>query len=334
MIPSDLAVQARTRWFPRCGLPGILLVALFAPPAFSQEFPVRPVRFMIPLAPGGGADITVRAVAQKLSALWGQTVVVDNRPGGTGAIALETAARAQPDGYTIIMISGTHTARRATHRKLPYDLVKDFAPVTQMTRQSYVLVLHPSVPAKSIQELIALAKAKPGSLTFGSAGQGSLQHLSGALFATSTQSNLLHVAYKGGGPALADVLAGHISMVFATPLESVPHIKSGRLRPLAVTSAKRSPAMPDLPSVGEAGVPGYEVTNWYGVLAPAAVPRPILGTLNRGIVEALRAPDLAERFRQDGVELIGSMSADFQKHIQAEIRKWERVVAVAGIKPE
>ena len=311
-----------------------LAAALLAPAAVAQEFPARPIRFMIPLAPGGGADITVRAVAQKLSGIWGQTVVVDNRPGGTGAIALETAARAQPDGYTIIMISGSHTARRATHRKLPYDLVKDFAPVTQMTRQSYVLVLNPGVPAKSIQDLVALAKAKPGTLAFGSAGQGSLQHLAGALFASLTQSNLLHVAYKGGGPALLDVLAGHISMIFATPLESVPHIKAGRLRALGVTSAKRSPAMPELPSVAEAGVTGYEVTNWYGVLVPVAVPRPIVAKVNRGIVEALRAPDLAERFQRDAVELIGSAPAEFQKHIHAEIGKWERVVAVAGIKPE
>jgi tripartite-type tricarboxylate transporter receptor subunit TctC len=233
------------------------------------------------------------------------------------------------------MISGTHAARRATHPgKLPYDLIKDFVPVTQMTRQSYVLVLHPSVPAKSVPELIALAKAKPDGLTYGSAGQGSLQHLSGALFATSTGSKLLHVAYKGGGPALADVLAGQISMVFATPLESVPHIQSGRLRPLAVTSAKRSPAMPDLPAIAETGVAGYEVTNWYGVLAPAAVRGPVVERLYRGIVEALRTPELKERFRKDGVELIGSAPEDFQKHIRAEISKWERVVAASGIKIE
>lgn len=310
-----------------------LLAVLLAPAGNAQEFPARPVRFMIPLAPGGGADITVRAVAQKLGAAWGQSVVVDNRPGGTGAIALETVARAQPDGYTIIMISGTHTARRATHRgKLPYDLIKDFAPVTQMTQQSYVLVLHPSVAAKSIPELVALAKAKPDSLTYGSAGQGSLQHLSGALLATSTGTKLLHVAYKGGGPALADVLAGQISMVFATPLESVPHIKTNRLRPLAVTSPKRSPAMPDLPSVAETGIAGYEVTNWYGVLAPAAARKPVIDKLNRSIVDALRTPDLTERFQKDGVEPIGSTPAEFQKHIHAEITKWERVVTAAGIK--
>lgn len=315
--------------FAICGMAAVIL----PPSAPAQEFPSRPVRFMIPLAPGGGADITVRAVAQKLSGIWGQSVVVDNRAGGTGAIALETVARAQPDGYTIIMISGTHTARRATHSgRLPYDLIRDFVAVTQMTRQSYVLVLHPAVAAKSVPELIALARARPGGLTYGSAGQGSLQHLSGALLATSTGTSLLHVAYKGGGPALADVLAGQISMVFATPLESVPHIKTNRLRPLAVTSPTRSAAMPDLPSIAETGVAGYEVTNWYGVLAPAAVRKPIVDRLNRAIVEALRTPELSERFQRDGVETIGSAPPEFQKHIQSEIAKWERVVAAAGIK--
>jgi tripartite-type tricarboxylate transporter receptor subunit TctC len=312
-----------------------LLAVLLVPTGNAQEFPSRPVRFMIPLAAGGGGDITVRAVSQKLNAAWGQSVVVDNRPGGTGAIALETVARAQPDGYTIVMISGTHTARRATHHgRLPYDLLKDFAPVTQMTQQSYVLVLHPAVAAKSIPDLIALAKAKPGSLTYGSAGQGSLQHLSGALLATLTGTNLLHVAYKGGGPALADVLGGQISMVFATPLESVPHIKPGRLRALAVTSPQRSPAMPELPSIAETGVAGYEVTNWYGVLAPAAIRKPVLEKLNRSIVDALRTPELSERFQRDGVEPIASTPQQFLKHIHAEIAKWERVVAAAGIKAD
>jgi len=310
--------------------------ALFAtvmPDASAQPFPQRPVRFIIPLAPGGGVDITARTVAPRLGVLLGQTVVVDNRPGGTGAIGLETAARAQPDGHTIVMISGTHTARRATHQgRLSYDLLKDFRAITQMTRQSYVLVLHPAVPAKSIPDLLALAKAKPGSLTYGSAGQGSLQHLSGALLGSLTNTNLLHVAYKGGGPALADVLAGQISMVFATPLESVPHIKSGRLRALAVTSPKRSLALPDLPSIAETGVAGYEVTNWYGVLAPVATPGTVVNILNRGIVDVLRNPEMQERFKADGVELVGSTSAEYQKHISAEIVKWEGVVKKAGIK--
>lgn len=320
-----------------CGFTALVLLcaAMAVIPASAREFPQRPVRFMIPLAPGGGGDITVRAVAHKLGAAWGQTVVVDNRPGGTGAIALETVARSQPDGYNIVMISGTHTARRATHHgRLPYDLIRDFAPVTQMTRQSYVLVLHPSVSARSITELVALARAKPGGLTYGSAGQGSLQHLSGALLATLTGVNLLHVAYKGGGPALADVLAGQISMVFATPLESVPHIKTGRLRPLAVSSPQRSPVMPELPSIAETGVAGYEVSNWYGVLAPVAIPKRLLERLNKSIVEALRTPELTERFQRDGVEPVGSTPAEFQKHIHDEIAKWERVVKAAGIQTD
>jgi tripartite-type tricarboxylate transporter receptor subunit TctC len=275
------------------GRPGLAMLSCFAcamlaaamPDASAQQFPQRPVRFIIPLAPGGGVDITARTVAPRLGALLGQTVVVDNRPGATGAIGLETAARAQPDGHTIVMITGTHTARRATHYgRLPYDLLKDFRAVTQMTRQSYVLVLHPGVAAKSIPDLLALAKAKPGGLTYGSAGQGSLQHLSGALLGALTNTKLLHVAYKGGGPALADVLGGQISMVFATPLESVPHIKSGRLRALAVTSPKRSPALPDLPSIAETGVAGYEVTNWYGVLAPRRLPERSSTSLTAGLL--------------------------------------------------
>jgi tripartite-type tricarboxylate transporter receptor subunit TctC len=310
-----------------------LIAVVFSPALFAQEFPSRPVRFLIPIAPGGGVDITVRTLAPRLSTLWGQTVVVDNRPGGTGAIGLPIAASAAPDGHTITLITGTHTARRATHLgRLPYDLLKDFAPVTQMTRQSYVLVLNPSVPAKSIPDLIALAKAKPGGLTYGSSGQGSLQHLSGALLGSSTGTNLLHVAYKGGGPALADVLGGQISMVFATPLESVPHIKTNRLRALAVTSPKRSPAMPNLPSIAETGVSGYEVTNWYGVLAPIATRKATIDKLNRGIVEVLRMPEMVERFKADGVELVGSAPAEFQKHIHAEIAKWDRVVKAVGIK--
>jgi tripartite-type tricarboxylate transporter receptor subunit TctC len=309
-----------------------LLAAMLSPAAFAQAFPERPVRFLIPLAPGGGVDITVRTLAPRLAALWKQSVVVDNRPGGTGAIALDMAARAQPDGYTIALITGTHTAREATHAgKLPYDLQKDFAPVTQMTRQSYVLVLNPTVAARSIPDLIAMAKTRPGSLTYGSAGQGSLQHLAGALLGALTGTELLHVAYKGGGPALADLLGGQISMVFATPLESVPHIKAGRLRALGVTSARRSPAMQDLPAIAEAGVTSYEVTNWYGVVAPVATSKPIIDRLHRGIVEVLRMPEIVERFRDDGVELVGSTPAEFRDHVQAEIVKWTKVVKAVGI---
>jgi tripartite-type tricarboxylate transporter receptor subunit TctC len=313
---------------------GVLLAAYSVTPAVAQLYPSRPVRFIVPIAPGGGADITARAVAQKLSSTWGQHFIVDNRAGGTGTIGLDIAAKSRADGYTITFVTGSHAARQAIQRKLPYDLLRDFSTVTQMTAQSYVLVVNPSVPAKTIQELVSHANEKPGGLTYGSSGQGSLQHLSGALLATSTKANLLHVPYKGGGPALADVLAGQISMVFATPLESVPHIKTGRLRGIALSGARRSPAMPDLPTIAETGVPGYEVTNWYGVLAPAATPKPIIAKLNGGIVETLRTPEMAERFARDGVDLIGSTPEQFRAHMRAEIQRFERAVAAAGIKPE
>jgi len=291
------------------------------------------MRFIVPIAAGGGGDITTRAVAQKLSALWGQNVVVDNRAGGTGAIGLETAANARPDGYTISLCTGSHAARQAIlGKKLPYDLLRGFSHVTQVTAQSYVLVINPSVPAKTIAELVAHSNAAPKGLTYGSSGQGSLQHLSGALLSTLGKAKLLHVPYKGGGPALADVLAGQINMIFATPLESVPHIQTGRLRPIAVSGAKRLKAMPSLPTVAEAGVPGYEVSQWYGVLAPVGVPKPVLAKLNSSFAEVLRSPDLVERFARDGVDLVGSSPDQFRAHLTAEIQRFDRAIKAAGIK--
>jgi len=309
------------------------LLALAAPPATAQAFPDRPMRFIVPIAAGGGGDITTRAVAQKLSALWGQNVVVDNRAGGTGAIGLEIAANARPDGYTISLCTGSHAARQAIlGKKLPYDLLRGFSHVTQVTAQSYVLVINPSVPAKTIAELVAHSNAAPKGLTYGSSGQGSLQHLSGALLSTLGKAKLLHVPYKGGGPALADVLAGQINMIFATPLESVPHIQTGRLRPIAVSGAKRLKAMPSLPTVAEAGVPGYEVSQWYGVLAPVGVPKPVLAKLNSSFAEVLRSPDLVERFAKDGVDLVGSSPDQFRAHLTAEIQRFDRAIKAAGIK--
>ena len=313
-------------------LAACLALAAFAASA-AETYPARPVRFIVPIAPGGGADITARTVAQKLSSMWGQHFVVDNRSGGTGTIGLDIAAKSRADGYTITFVTGSHAARQAIQKKLPYDLMKDFAPVTQLTAQSYVLVINPAIPAKTIQELVSHANGKPGGLTYGSSGQGSLQHLSGALLATSVKANLLHVPYKGGGPALIDVLSGQLSMIFATPLESVPHIKAGRLRPIAVSGPRRSPAMPALPTVAETGVPGYEVTNWYGVLAPAATPKAIVARLNGGFLEALKAPEMTDRFLKDGVDVVGSTPEQFRAHVRAEIQRFERAVTAAGIKP-
>jgi len=302
--------------------------------ANAEDYPVRPIRFIVPFAPAGGTDITARTIGQKLSEAWHYTVVIDNRSGAAGNIGMELAAKSPADGHTIVLVSATHTVNPATHRKLAYDLMRDFAPVTQMTSQPYVLVLHPSVPAKSIRELIAAAKSTPAGFTYGSSGTGGLSHLSGALLATISGANLIHVPYKGGGPALADVLGGQINMVFATPLESAPHIKTGRIRALAVSTIKRSRAMPDLPTVAEAGAPGFEVSGWYGVLAPAATPRNIVAKLNAEIVRILNLPEVVAQFSRDGVEPAGTASNDFGAHLRAEIAKWKRVVPAAGIQAE
>ena len=311
----------------------LMLLPAAAAPAAAQAFPERPVRFIVPIAPGGGADITTRAVAQKLTALWGQTVVVDNRSGGTGTIGLETAANARPDGYTITLVTGSHAARQAIEgKKLPYDLVRGFSHITQVTAQSYVLVVNPSMPAKTIAEVVAHSNAQPNGLTYGSSGIGSLQHFSGALLAALGKAKLLHVPYKGGGPALADVLGGQINMIFATPLEAVPHIPTGRLRPIAVTGTKRLQTMAMLPTVAEAGVTGYEVSQWYGVLAPVGVPKLILAKLTGSFVEVLKSPDLVERFAKDSVDLVGSTPEQFRAHLAADIQRFERAVKAAGIR--
>jgi tripartite-type tricarboxylate transporter receptor subunit TctC len=302
--------------------------------ANATGYPDKPIRFIVPFAPAGGTDITARVIGQKIGEAWRQTVVIDNRSGAAGNIGMDLAAKSAGDGYTIVLISATHTVNPATHRKLPYDLMRDFAPVSQMTSQPYVLVLHPSVAAKSIKELIAVANSTPAGLTYGSSGTGGLSHLSGSLLASISGAHLIHVPYKGGGPALADVLGGQINMVFATPLESTPHIKSGRIRALAVSTLKRSRAMPELPTVAEAGVAGFEVSGWYGVLAPAMTPREIVAKLSREIGRIVQLPEIIEQFSRDGVEPTTSTPAEFSVHIRAEIAKWQRVVPGAGIKME
>lgn len=290
------------------------------------------MRFIVPIAPGGGADITARTVAQKLSSMWGQHFVVDNRSGGTGTIGLDIAAKSRPDGYTITFVTGSHAARQAIQKKLPYDLMKDFAPVTQLTAQSYVLVINPGIPAKTIQELVSQANGRPGGLTYGSSGQGSLQHLSGALLATSVKANLLHVPYKGGGPALVDLIAGQVQVLFSTQLASWPHIQSGRIRALAVSTAKRPASIPDLPTIAEAGLPGYDAGVWYGVLAPAGTPRDIVMRLNGDIIKALGQPDYRALLVNNGIEPIGSPPGELGQYIRSELVKWAKVVKEAGVR--
>ena len=322
------------RWhFLYCAASLLCVGYLFAAcTAVAQSYPSRPIRFIVPMAPGAGGDHTSRVMAQRLQAQWGQNVIVDNRAGGTGAIALETAANARADGYTIVLCTGSHAARQTMQVKLPYDLLRSFTPLTQVMRQSYVLVVNPSVPARTVAELLARANEAPQGLTYGSAGQGSLQHLAGALLSMLGKSKLLHVPYKGGGPAMTDLLGGQIDMIFMNSLEAVPHIQGARLRALAVSGARRLKSMPRVPTVAETGVPGYEMTQWYGVMAPAALPVPLLDKLSSSLIGVLKAPDLVERFAKDDVELIGSTPDEFRAHIASEIKRFERAVKAAGLK--
>ena len=303
-------------------------------PGAAADYPSKPIRLIIPFAPGGGTDLTARAIALKLTEAWGQTVVPDNRAGANGTIAVDIATHSPPDGYTLTMISSSHSVNASLYKKLPYDLVRDLAPITQATSQPYALVVHPAVPAKSVRELVALAKAKPDGLTYGSSGLGGLSHLSGALFCSLAGIKLVHVPYKGGNPALNDVIGGQIQMLFSTLLQSDTQLKAGRVRALAVTTKKRSRAAPDLPTMQEAGVAGYEVAGWYGVLAPAKTPRPIIDKLNAEIVRILRSPDVQNRLAADGSEAVGSTPEQFGAHIKAEVAKWSKVIKEAGIKAE
>jgi tripartite-type tricarboxylate transporter receptor subunit TctC len=300
----------------------------------QAPYPSKPIRLIIPFAPGGGTDLTARAIAIKLTEAWGQTVVPDNRAGANGTIAVDIASKSPPDGYTLTMVSSSHSVNSSLYKNLPYDLVRDLAPITQATSQPYALVVHPSVPAKSVKELVALAKARPDGLTYGSSGLGGLSHLSGALFCSLAGIKLVHVPYKGGNPALNDVIGGQIQMLFSTLLQSDAQLKAGRVRALAVTTKKRSPAAPDLPTMQEAGVAGYEVAGWYGVLAPAKTPRTIIDKLNVEIVRILRSPDVQTRLAADGSEAVGSTPDQFGAHIKAEVAKWRKVIQEAGIKAE
>ena len=312
-------------------------LALSAPANAAQttaapQYPLKPVRLLVPFAPGGGTDITARSIAQNLSERLGQQFVADNRPGANGTIAVDILSKAVPDGYTISMISSSHSVNASLIKNLTYDLTRDVLPITQATTQPYALVVHPSVPAKSVKDLIAVARAKPGQLNYGSSGTGGLSHLSGALFSSLEKLDIVHIPYKGGNPAMIDVIAGQIQMLYSTILQAQPHIKAGKLRPLAVTTAKRSRAAPELPTMQEAGVKGYEVAGWYGVIAPLKTPQPIVARLNKEIVEILRLPEVASRLAADGSEAVGSTPQQFGDHIRLEVAKWARLTKQMNIR--
>jgi len=309
-------------------------VLSFAGSGQAQSFPVRPLRLISPFAPGGGNDMISRAMAQALARNLGQSVVVDNRPGANTIIGMELVARSAADGYTLIMTGSTVAINAALHANLPYDTLRDFAAVTQVAATPLIVAVHPSVPAFNVRELIALAKRRPGELNFPSAGVGNVSHLAGELFNVMAGVNLVHVPYKGSAPATTDLLAGRVSVVFNSAFATLPYVKSGRLRALAVTGRRRSGLLPAVPTVIEAGVPGYEAGTWYGLLAPAATPGSIIDRLHAETVRALVSDDVRRRLVEDGLDPVGSSPAEFSLHIRTEIAKWRRVIKTAGVTAE
>ena len=297
----------------------------------TQSYPTKPIRFVIPFPPGGPADIFGRTIGQQLSDRWNQQVVIDNRAGAGGNIGADIVAKAPADGYTILMgFVGTHAINPSLYRSMPYDNIRDFAPVGLVATATIVLVTHPTVQAKSVKELIALAKTKPGGLTFGSPGNGTPQHLAGELFNTMAQVKTTHIPYKGAVPALQDLLGGRISYIFSSMPPALPHVKLGKINALAVTSTKRSPATPELPTVAESGLPGYEVINWYGVLAPAGTPQAIVAKLNTEVTRIMLLPEVKERLAAQGAETMTSTPQEFASFIRSETEKWAKVVKFSG----
>ncbi|HEV7477243.1 MAG TPA: tripartite tricarboxylate transporter substrate binding protein [Burkholderiales bacterium] len=310
-------------------------VILASGSAFGQGFPTKPVRFVVGFTPGGPSDILARALGQKLAKRWSQQVVVDNRPGAGGNLAAEAAAKSAPDGHTWLLGNNSILAtNQSLYRSLPYDPVKDFAPVALVAIQPNILVVHPSLPVSSVEELIQFSKANPGKLNYASSGSGAAAHLAGELFKAMAGVDLVHVPYKGAQPALTDVIAGQVQMMFATSASVIPYIKAGRLRALAVTTAQRSASVPELPTVAEAGVPGFEATTWHGVVVPAGTPLPTVQFLNEAINAVLKEKDLKDRLNSLGAEIATGTPKEFADYIAREIPKWAKVVKDSGAKPE
>ena len=305
---------------------------IHAPIAAAQNFPSKTLRFIVPFPPGGGNDLLARELAQYLTEPLGQTVVVENRPGGSTIIGTEAAARAAPDGHTLFMgNNSTLCINPNLFRKLPYDPIKDFAPVSLLASAPFLLLVHPSVPAKSVKDLVALAKTRPGQLNYGSAGLGITTHLAGEMFDLMAGIRTTHIPYKGAGPALTDLIAGQIHFGFNNLLSGLPHVRTGRLRALGVTSATRSSTLPDLPTVAESGLPGYEAGAWYAVLVPARTPQPVINRLHSEFVKVLQQPKVQERMASDGASLVGSTPQVLGKTIEDDIARWGRVIKQANL---
>ncbi len=315
-------------------LSSFLICLLFSFHAQAQGYPAKPVRMIVPFPAGGATDIIARIVSQKLGENLGQTVIVDNRPGASGNIGSDIAAKAPPDGYTLVMGNLSSHAINASLFKLPYDPVADFAPVTIVAVVTNILVTHPSLPARSVKELVALAKARPGQINYASAGSGSPAHLAGELFKTSARVDLYHVPYKGNAPAVNDLIAGEATVMFSAMPSVMPHVATGRLRALAVTTLKRSPAAPNLPTIAESGLSGFDVSAWNGVLAPARTPHDIIARMHREIVKILQLPDVKERLSGLGAEPLGDTPEHFADVIKADVAKWARVVKESGARAD
>ncbi|MSP98608.1 MAG: tripartite tricarboxylate transporter substrate binding protein [Betaproteobacteria bacterium] len=310
-----------------------MLAAL--PLAHGQDFPRRPVRMIVPFPPGGGADIIARVYSQKLAEAWGQQVLVDNRGGAAGTIGTDIAAKAPADGYTVYLgTMGTLTVNPTLYPRLPFDVAKDFAPLTQLVNVHFVFVVHPSLPARTVKELIALAGTRPGQINFSSSGAGGAPHLAGELFNRLARVDLVHIPYKGSGPSFADLLGGHVSLTFDSIVQALPYIQAGRLRSLAVLGATRSPLLPAVPTMAEAGVSGYELTNWFGLAVPAATPKDIIARLHTAFTQVSQTADLRQKLLGMGAEPVVSTPEAFAAMMQAETAKWAKIVKEAGIKAE
>lgn len=307
------------------------LAAVFATAsAFGQNFPTKPVRFVVGLAPGGGTDTVARMVGQKLNQNINQQVIVDNRPGASGNIAAELVARSTPDGYTLLVTTASHVINPALYKKLNYDPIEDFAPVTQLTAQPYIFVVHPSIPAKNVKEFIGLSKSHKAGLTYASSGAGLLGHLAMELLKSTANFEATHVPYKGAAPALMATISGEVDAFFPTIISGTPQVKNGKLRAIAVTTKERSPLLPNVATVAEQGFPGYEVSGWYGLLAPAAVPKEVLAYLNAETVKVLRDREVKGRMESQGAMPVGNTPDEFAAYMRSEAQKWAKVVKQSG----
>jgi tripartite-type tricarboxylate transporter receptor subunit TctC len=311
----------------------LVLVGIGAQCAFAQDYPARPIRLVVASSPGGASDILARTLAQKLTEEFAQQVVVDNRGGASGVIGTDIVTKAAPDGYTLLIIQPSLTINPSMIEKLPYDAMRDLAPVSLVVDAAQIMTANPSVPAKTVKDVIALAKAKPGQLMFGSPGLGTSPHLTAELFKQMAGVDMPQVLFKGSGPAYISVISGEVSVAFSTVLSAMPHVKSGKIRALGVTTLKRVQVLPDVPTIAESGLPGFETSQWFGILAPAGTPRPVVDRLYQALVRASTSPDVKDRLAAQGVEVVNKKPEEFASVIKQETGQWAKVIKAAGIKP-